>query len=166
MNRIKNLPATLVLVTMAALAFGCSRHVFTDQALSTIDIPEGYHEFVRAPSQHVGQSVLLGGFVTDFAVAREGSTLKIKPYTLDSQGRPERVIEDGEEFLARTDRVLTPEDFGRGHMATLIATYRGLATEQNDDKIYRPMQFEIKDIVSWPRPPHYPYGYHYPYRIF
>ena len=45
MIRKGNLPAILVLLTTAALAIGCSRHVFTDQTLNSIDIPGGYGEY-------------------------------------------------------------------------------------------------------------------------
>jgi starvation-inducible outer membrane lipoprotein len=166
MDRMKQLSVMLVLLPMTALAFGCSRHVFSEQTLSGIDLSLGYRQFIRNPSAHLGQTLLLGGFVTDFSIGREGTTLKVKPYTLNSQGLPERLIQDSGEFLARTDRLLTPEKFGRGRMVTIAATYRGLAPAADKDKPYRPMVFEIREIASWPRPAHYPYGYHYPFRIY
>jgi starvation-inducible outer membrane lipoprotein len=166
MDRMNHLPVMLVLLTMMAVTVGCNRHVLSDQALSAVDLPGGYEQFIRNPPAHVGETVLLGGMITEYGVTREGTTLKVKPYTLDSQGLPRQLIQDGEEFLARTDNLLPPDKFGAGHMVTMTGTYQGLATKEQAEKAYRPMLFEIRTIRSWPRPAIYPYGYHYPFRIY
>jgi starvation-inducible outer membrane lipoprotein len=156
----------LVMLAIVALAAGCSRHVMSEDSLSAVDLPDGYRQFIQDPPANIGKTVLLGGFIAENILTREGTTLKVKPFTLDQQGQPRRLIQDGEEFLASTDRFLPPDRFGEGHMVTLTATYRGLESREEEGRIYRRMLFEIGEIHSWPPPAHYPYGYRYPYRIY
>ncbi len=163
MNRMVKL---LMLFTIAILATGCGSHVMSEAALSTVDLPGGYSQFLKNPQENIGKTVLLAGYVVENQVSRDGTLLKIQPYTVDRQGQPRRLIQGGEEFLVRTDQVLPPEKFEAGHMVTLTGTYLGLESRGKDNQAYRRMLFEIDEIHSWPPPAHYPYGYRYPFRIY
>lgn len=156
----------LGLLAALLLTTGCSRHVLSESALSTVDLPGGYNQFIENPQEYLGKTVLLAGYVTESKVTREGTLLKIQPYSVDRQGRPRRLIQGGEEFLARTDRILPPDKFEAGHMATLTGTYLGLESREKEDQAYRRLLFQIDEIQSWPPPAHYPYGYYYPFRIY
>lgn len=156
----------LILLTMTLLTAGCTRHLLSDNALSTVDLAGGYETFLQSPRAHIGQTILLGGYVVDYLITREGTTLRIQPYALNKRGVPERLIREAEEVLARTDRLLPPDEFGAGHMVSLTGTYAGREPSEAYDRPKPRMVFDIGEIRSLPPPAHYPYGYHYPGRLY
>ncbi len=156
----------LMVLTMMWLAAGCSRHILSESALTAVDMPGGYEEINKSPRSHIGKTIILGGYISEIIITREGTILKIQPYSVDKRGVPRRLIQGGAEFLARTDRLLTPDKFGAGHMVTLTGTYMGLEPAGHDGEDYRRLLFQIVDIRPLPPPAHYPYGYRYPYRIY
>ncbi|APG28480.1 hypothetical protein A7E78_11880 [Syntrophotalea acetylenivorans] len=153
----------LILVLLAA---GCSSHVLSPAAHSTVDLPGGYKEYSRDPEAATGRTLMLAGFIVSNRVSRDGTVLTLLPYTMDKRGVPRSPVKGSGELLARSERILDPARYGPGHLVTLTATYVGreprIVAEQ---QFGRPL-FEIGEIQWWPREPHYPYGYRYPYRIY
>lgn len=163
MKKITRIPVLLVLMLFAA---GCGQHVLSESQLSALDFPGGFEQFSRNPEAAVGKTLLLGGIIIENQVGREGTTLKIKPYTLDSRGIPRRAIEGEGELLAVSERVLDPLFYKNGHLVTLTATYLGREDRGGPEGGYPRMRFRIGEIHIWPKPAHYPYGYRYPFRLY
>jgi outer membrane lipoprotein len=163
MNRIIRIAGMLALALMAS---GCSQHVLSEAQRSAIDIPGGFQQLSENPEAAVGKTLLLGGIIIENQVGREGTTLKIKPYTVDNRGIPRRPFEGEEELLATSGRVLDPLFYKAGHLVTLTATYLGREVRGGPEDGYPRMRFRIGEIYIWPRPAHYPYGYRYPYRLY
>lgn len=155
----------LFIVVAVLLTAGCG-HVLSESARSAVDLPGGYSQFLRDPEAAVGRSLLLAGFVRSHQVSREGTLLTLLPYTVDKRGVPQSAIKNAGELLARSERILDPARFGTGHLVTLVATYVGREPRSVADKQFGRPLFEIDEIYWWPREPHYPYGYRYPFRIY
>jgi outer membrane lipoprotein len=163
MTKTTRIPVLLALILFAA---GCGQHVLTGSQRSALDFPGGFEQFSRNPERAVGKTLLLGGIIIENQVGREGTILKIKPYTVDSGGIPRRPIEGEEEVLAASERVLDPFIYKSGHLVTLTATYLGREDRSGPEGGYPRMRFRIGEIHIWPRPAHYPYGYRYPFRLY
>ena len=152
-------------VVTVLLAAGCG-HVLSESARSSVDLPGGYQEFVRDPAAATGRTLLLAGFVRSYQVSRDGTVLTLQPYTVDRRGVPQRPVKNAGELLVRSERILDPDKFGRGHMVTLVATYIGPEPRSVADKQFGRPLFEAGEIYWWPKAPHYPYGYAYPFRRY
>jgi outer membrane lipoprotein len=163
MEKIIRIAVLLALVLFAA---GCGQHVISEPQFSALDFPGGFEEFSRTPETAVGKKLLLGGIIIENQVGREGTTLKIKPYTVDSKGIPRHPIEGENELLAVSERVLDPLLYKSGHLVTLTATYLGREDRGGPEGGYPRMRFRIGEIHIWPKPAHYPYGYRYPFRLY
>jgi len=155
----------LFILTLVLLVAGCSQ-VVSPIARSTVDIPGGYKEFLRDPEAATGRTLILAGFIVSNKVSRDGTVLTLRPYTMDKRGIPRSPIKGSGELLARSDRILDPANFGRGHLVTLTATYVGREPRVVAEQQFGRPLFEIGEIQWWPKEPHYPYGYRYPYRIY
>lgn len=155
----------LFIVVTVFLATGCG-HVLSESARSSVDLTEGYSQFVRDPQDSVGRTLLLAGIVVSHQVSREGTVLTLLPYTVDRRGVPKRPVRNAGEFLARSERILDPNKFGSGHLVTLVATYVGREPRSVADKQFGRPLFEVGEIYGWPKVAHYPYGYRYPFRIY
>lgn len=147
------------------LVAGCS-HTLSPTAHSTVDLPGGYKEFLRDPEAATGRTLMLAGFVVSHQVSRDGTVLTLRPYTMDKRGVPRSPVKGSGELLARSDRILDPAHFGRGHLVTLTATYAGREPRVVAEQQFGRPLFEIGEIQWWPKEPHYPYGYRYPFRIY
>jgi starvation-inducible outer membrane lipoprotein len=155
---------SFVLIVVLLVA-GCSP-VASPIAQLTVDIQGGYKEFLRDPDAATGRSLMLAGFIVSNQVSRDGTVLTLRPYTVDKRGVPRSPIKGSGELLARSDRILDPARFGRGHLATLTATYVGREPRVVAEQQFGRPLFEIGEIQWWPKEPHYPYGYRYPFRIY
>lgn len=155
----------LSIVVTVLLATGCG-HVLSESARSTVDLPGGYAQFLRDPEAATGRTLLLAGFVRSHRVSREGTVLALLPYTVDKRGLPRSPVPGSGELLARSERILDPAHFGCGHLVTMTATYVGREPRSVADKQFGRPLFEVGEIHWWPKEPHYPYGYHYPFRIY
>jgi starvation-inducible outer membrane lipoprotein len=154
----------LILVLLAA---GCSSsHVLSPTAHSTVDLPGGYKEFLRDPGAATGRTLMLAGFIVSNKVSREGTVLTLRPYTMDKRGVPRSPVKGSGELLARSERILDPARFGPGHLISFTATYVGREPRAVAEKQFGRPLFEIGEIHWWPKEPHYPYGYRYPFRIY
>lgn len=163
MKKIVRITVVLALMLFAA---GCGQHVLSEPQLSALDFPGGFEQFSRNPEAAVGKTLLLGGIIIENQVGRGGTTLKIKPYTVDSKGIPRRPFEGEDELLVLSERVLDPLIYKSGHLVTLTATYLGREDRGGPEGGYPRMRFRIGEIHIWPRPAHYPYGYRYPFRLY
>jgi starvation-inducible outer membrane lipoprotein len=155
----------LFILIVVLLAAGCSP-VVSPIARSTVDIPGGYKEFLRDPEAATGRTLMLAGFIVSNKVSRDGTVLTLRPYTMDQRGIPRSPVKGSGELLARSDRILDPARFGPGHLVTLTATYVGREPRVVAEQQFGRPLFEIGEIQWWPKEPHYPYGYRYPYRIY
>ncbi len=155
----------LLILAVVLLAPGCS-HVLSPAARSAVDLPGGYGQFFRDPEAAAGRTLLLAGFIVSNKVSRDGTVLTLRPYTMDQRGVPRRPVKGAGELLARSERILDPARFGSGHLVTLTATYVGREPRAVADRQFGRPLFEIGEIHWWPKEPHYPYGYRYPYRIY
>jgi starvation-inducible outer membrane lipoprotein len=158
-------PIKLLILILVLLAAGCS-HVLSPPAHSAVDLPGGYKEFLRDPEAATDRTLLLAGFIVAHKVSRDGTVLTLRPYTMDKRGVPRSPVKGSGELLARSDRILNPAHFGSGHLVTLTATYVGREPRAVADQQFGRPLFEIGEIHWWPKEPHYPYGYRYPYRIY
>jgi outer membrane lipoprotein len=155
----------LSILVVALLVAGCS-HVLPPEAQSTVDLPGGYEQFLRDSAAATGRTLLLAGFVVSHQVSRDGTVLTLLPYTMDKRGRPRSPVKGSGELLARSDRILDPAHFGSRRLVTLTATYVGREPRAVADQQFGRPLFEIGEIHWWPKEPHYPYGYRYPFRIY
>lgn len=153
------------ILSLLLLAAGCS-HAVSPAVHSTVDLPGGYKEFLRDPEAAAGRTLMLAGFIVSNKVSRDGTILTLKPYTMDKRGVPRSPVKGSGELLARSERILDPARFGPGHLVTLTATYVGLEPRAVAEQQFGRPLFEIGEIHWWPKEPHYPYGYRYPYRIY
>ncbi len=156
----------LVLI-LVLLASGCgSHHVLSPTAHSAVDFPGGYKEFLRDPEAASGRTLMLAGFIVSNQVSRDGTVLTLRPYTMDKRGVPRNPVKGSGELLARSKRILDPARFSPGHLVTLTATYAGREPRMVAEQQFGRPLFEIGEIQWWPKEPHYPYGYRYPFRIY
>lgn len=155
----------LSILTVILLVAGCSS-VVSPTAHSTVDLPGGYKEFLRDPESATGRTLMLAGFIVSNKVSRDGTVLTLRPYTIDQRGVPRSPIKGASEILVRSDRILDPARFSSGHLVTMTATFVGREPRAVAEQQFGRPLFEIGEIHWWPKEPHYPYGYHYPFRIF
>lgn len=141
----------LALALVAGLVSGCT-HVLSYEALESVDRNVPFDAVKANPAAHHGQILELGGLIIAVETAREGTTLEIMRYTLDSWGEPRRADEFSGRFLARVERFLDPELYKPGRFVTLTGIVAGQEIREIGGVPYPYPLFTIGEIYLWQYP--------------
>ena len=139
-----------------------------------VDTRIRFADLKRAPSDYIGQTVMIGGNVIKAKRSEAGTELEVLqlPTAKDGEITGERLLSEG-RFLAVREQFLDPASLPQGTPITVIGTVKGETTRSLDESDYTYPILEIKHIIDWnsvaakrgrDRSPYYgmyypPYGY-------
>lgn len=135
-----------------------------------IDAGVRFVDLKSAPSEYVGQTVMIGGTVVRAKLTGAGTELEVLqlPSAKDGPLTEDRLHSEG-RFLALHEAFLDPASLPEGTPITVIGTVTGETTRQLDEGDYTYPVLDVKHIIDWnsiaaqrrrDRSPYY--GYYYP----
>jgi len=138
---------------------------FRRQANLSLD----YADIKLNTDAHVGEQVILGGYVLEVMNQPDQSQLLVLQTPLDYRSEPmNRDLSQG-RFLVRTSRFLDPEVYGPGRKITVGGTVAGSEKQKIGEIDYPMPVIESRELTLWAEEKEYyrarPYYYwpHYPY---
>jgi len=161
------------------LCLSACAHVIPKDALEQVDSELTFSALQKAPEEHKGKAVVLGGVIIGLVNKKEGSLLEVYQAAMDQQGKPVNLDSSAGRFLALYQGLLESQIYRKGRRVTLAGIVQGEKIMKLGEIDYRYPYIVIKEIHLWKeerplRYEPYPWGFwdpwwypwypwHYPY---
>ncbi|NLX18754.1 MAG: hypothetical protein GXY53_05650 [Desulfobulbus sp.] len=157
---IAALPVFLVLL------YGCAAAPITTVADPALK-ESPFDELVAEAQQHIGKTVILGGYVLTVENRADQTRLVALQTPLSGQEPGTKDLSQGRLILLYRG-FLDPEVYSKDRKITVAGTITGSsATESAAEEEYPFLRLQVEQIYLWPKPvpqPYRPYDYwHHPY---
>jgi len=162
------------------LSLSACAHVISKDTLQQANMELTFSELHKAPEEHKGKTVVLGGVIVGLVNKKEGSLLEVYQTAVDQQGKPVNLDSSAGRFLALYKGLLESQIYRKGRRVTVAGIVQGERVMKLGEIDYRYPSILIKEIHLWReekpfRYEPYPWGFwdpwwypwypwHYPYR--
>ena len=163
-----NTKVVVILITMIAMAAGCSRYdVIPNQLEKQVSKDATFNEIERSPSSYQGQLVVLGGEVLSTKRLADKTQIEVLQLPLTDEYIP--ITDDRSQSQGRFyaydggKEILDPATLPEGTPITLIGEVTGATTDKLGEADHRYPTVRIKDLTKWEKTEVRRWGYPYPY---
>ncbi len=125
---------------------GCGPITGTSKRTAQRDLM--YASVAADPSSYMGANVLWGGTILEIRPIPGGSELVVEQGPLNFRQRPDPNITQG-MFIAKTFRVISPEEYGKGKLITVAGVIVGEERRVVEAQEYVFPVVEIRDLHVW-----------------
>jgi outer membrane lipoprotein len=148
----------------AFLCLSACAHVISKDTLKQVDTELTFSAVQKAPEEHKGKAVVLGGIIVGLVNKSEGSLLEVYQTAMDRRGKPVDLDSSEGRFLALYQGILESEIYRKGRRVTLVGIVEGDKVMKLGETDYRYPYIVIKEIHLWKeeKPPQYepyPWGF-------
>jgi len=148
--RLKRTAASLSLL-LILFSFGCASGI-SQQSRSQVTYDGPFSELQKAPGEHIGDVVLLGGKIIENQTLPAGSELVMLHIPTGSQGRPKKDDDHSQgRYLIRSDQFLDPAIYEKGTVLTVVGKLVGTEPRSIGGLDYIYPKVEAIEIKMWPR---------------
>jgi outer membrane lipoprotein len=133
---------------IAILSIGCAPP-FSKTLLDKVEKRITFSELSKAPENHAGKIMMVGGTIVDTKNLKEGTQIEVLQKPLDSEGRPEMTDETGGRFLAVSQTYLDAAVYHRGRNVTIIGEVTGSKVQPLGEIEYRYPVLTAKELHLW-----------------
>ena len=141
----------LGLAVLAALVAGCAS-AFPAETLQSVDRSLTLAQLRRAPEQHAGARVVLGGEILATTPRPDETEVEVLGRPLASGLAPEWSDRSDGRFLVRTRQFLDPAVYAPGRRVSVLGAVSGSEERRLGELPYRYPVLAAERIVLWPRP--------------
>ena len=169
-----------LIISGVFLCLSACAHAISKDTLQQSNTELTFSELQKAPEEHKGKTVVLGGVIVGLVNKKEGSLLEVYQTALDQQGKPVNLDSSEGRFLALYQGLLESQIYRKGRRVTVAGIVQGERVMKLGEIDYRYPSILIKEIHLWSeekpfRYEPYPWGFwdpwwypwypwHYPYR--
>lgn len=143
---VRLLGISLVFVTL-----GCASGV-SQQARSQITYQGSFSDLQKAPDEHRGETVMLGGKVLRADASQSASEIAVLQMPLDSSNKPKDTDESEGRFLIRSNQFLDPAIYEQGRPVTVVGRLAGKQARSIGGFEYVYPVVEAIELKAWPWP--------------
>ena len=131
------------------LCLSACAHVISKDTLQQVNTELTFSALQKAPDEHKGKTVVLGGVIVGLANKREGSLLEVYQTAMDQQGKPVNLDSSAGRFFALYQGLLESEIYRKGRRVTLAGVVQGEKIMKLGEIDYRYPYIVIKEIHLW-----------------
>ena len=131
------------------LCLSACAHVIPKDALEQVDSELTFSALQKAPEEHKGKAVVLGGVIIGLVNKKEGSLLEVYQAAMDQQGKPVNLDSSAGRFLALYQGLLESQIYRKGRRVTLAGIVQGEKIMKLGEIDYRYPYIVIKEIHLW-----------------
>jgi outer membrane lipoprotein len=131
------------------LCLSACAHVISKDALEQVDNQLTFSELLKAPDEHEGKAVVLGGVIVGLVNKKEGSLLEVYQTAVDQQGKPVNLDSSAGRFLALYEGLLESQIYRKGRRVTLAGIVQGEKIMKLGETDYRYPYIVIEEIHLW-----------------
>lgn len=156
-----------VLPIVIFLLYGCAALPLTTVTDPTLR-KSSFADLVAAAQQHIGKTVILGGYVLSVENKADHTRIVALQTPLSSGQEPQSKDLSQGRLILLYNGFLDPEVYTKERKITVAGTIAGSsATERHTETEYPFLRLQIEQLYLWPKPtiqPYRPYDYwHHPY---
>ncbi|MFW6147233.1 MAG: Slp family lipoprotein [Thermodesulfobacteriota bacterium] len=156
------------LIFVALLCLSACAHVIPQDVLQEADRDLSFSALQKAPEEHKGKMVVLGGVIVGLSHKEEGSVLEVYQTALNQRGKPVNLDSSEGRFLALYQGLLESEIYRTGRRVTIAGTVQGSKVKKLGEIDYLYPYILIEEIHLWGeekafRYEPYPWDFWYPW---
>jgi outer membrane lipoprotein len=137
------------IIGVAVLCLSACAHVIPEDALQQVDRELRFSALQKAPQEHKGKEIVLGGVIVGLVHKKEGSVLEVYQTAMDRRGKPVDLDSSAGRFLALYQGLLESEIYRKGRRVTLVGIVQGGKVMKLGEIDYRYPYVLIKEIYLW-----------------
>lgn len=141
--------STGLLFLILCMLAGCSQ-VLSEKVMRDRDPLIKFAELKKAPEDHTGKLMIVGGTIIRLTHDESGSLLEVLQRPLDSNLEPLSGDETGGRFLIRTKHPMTDQLFQKARKITVAGLVLGSETRPLDQTTYTYPVLSLEDFYVWP----------------
>lgn len=122
--------------------------------------PLPFKTLMLEADKHIGNTIIVGGYILKTNNAVEKSTLVILQSPLGSRHEPKTKDQTEGRFIVIHKGFLDPEVYSKDRKITVAGSVVGSALEKIDGFLYPHLKIQSREIYLWPIEP-YPYPDHF-----
>jgi len=141
----------LILLQLAftvIISAGCAPP-FSKTLLDKVETKLAFSELFKAPENHIGKMVMVGGTIVDVKNLKEGTQIEVLQKPLDGEGRPEMTDETGGRFLFVSQTYLDAAVYHRGRSISIIGEVTGSKVQPLGEIDYRYPVLTARELHLW-----------------
>ena len=142
---------SVFLLSLACVGLtGCAPAI-SRQFREQVRVPITFRTLLQEPEAHVGQKIILGGYILETVNQPESSVLTILQAPLDNQNKPKSQDLSEGRFLVQTEKFLDPEIYNKNRKITVGGNVLGGRSQPLGDRSYRYPVIGAEEIHLWER---------------
>ena len=149
--------AWLIIVTMLFIV-SCS--VISTQVRNESVTPAHFKTLVQEADKHIGDMVILGGYILETKNSADESTLRVLQSPLGFGQEPKSKDHTQGRFIVFYKGFLEPEVYSKDRKITVAGVIVGSVAEKIDGFLHSHLKIQGRELFLWPKEQ---YQYHTPY---
>ena len=137
-------------IGLVLIIIGCATGI-SRQVRSQVTYKGSFVELQKAPNEHFGEIVILGGKVIETKGSETSSEITVLQLPLDSKDRPQDSDQSEGRFLIRSEQFLDPAIYQKGTLLTVVGRLSNTEVRSIGGFQYVYPLVEAIEIKLWPR---------------
>ena len=138
-----------VAICLILVLFGCATGI-SRETRSQVTYKGTFGALQKAPDEHRGETVMLGGRVIETKASQTSSEITVLQLPLDTSNRPQDGDQSKGRYIVRTKQFLDPAIYQAGSLLTVVGRVTGSEVRSIGGFQYVYPLVEAIEIKPWP----------------